>query len=88
MPQDPIQTPASYEAALDELDQLVGRIESGQLPLEQLLTGYQRGAQHFQTIIAAQAPGQVLAPGQRVERREYQPSPGADRTRCRRGTPC
>ena len=30
-------TPASYEAALEELEQLIGRIESGQLPLEQLL---------------------------------------------------
>lgn len=37
--------PASYEAALEELEQLIGRIESGQLPLEQLLAGYQRGAQ-------------------------------------------
>jgi len=37
--------PASYEAALDELEQLVGRIENGQMPLEQLLAGYQRGAQ-------------------------------------------
>lgn len=36
--------PASYEAALEELEQLVARIESGQMPLEQLLTGYQRGA--------------------------------------------
>ena len=37
--------PASYEAALEELDQLIGRIESGQLPLEQMLAGYERGAQ-------------------------------------------
>jgi exodeoxyribonuclease VII small subunit len=37
--------PASYEAALQELEQLVLRLESGQLPLDQLLTGYQRGAQ-------------------------------------------
>jgi exodeoxyribonuclease VII small subunit len=37
--------PASYEAALDELEQLVGCIENGQMPLEQLLSGYQRGAQ-------------------------------------------
>ncbi|MDA8454652.1 exodeoxyribonuclease VII small subunit [Acidovorax sp. GBBC 3334] len=37
--------PASYEAALEELEQLVGRIESGQLPLEQMLAGYQRGAE-------------------------------------------
>ena len=36
--------PASYEAALEELEQWVGRIESGQLPLEQMLAGYQRGA--------------------------------------------
>ncbi|MES3003462.1 MAG: exodeoxyribonuclease VII small subunit [Pseudomonadota bacterium] len=40
--------PASYEAALEELEQLVGLIESGQLPLEQLLTGYQRGAELLQ----------------------------------------
>ena len=41
----PATTPVSYEAALEELERLVGLIESGQLPLEQLLTGYQRGAQ-------------------------------------------
>jgi len=46
--QAPFQTPASYEAALQELEQLVGLIESGQLPLEQLLTGYQRGAELLQ----------------------------------------
>ena len=37
--------PASYEAALEELEALVARLESGQLPLDQLLTGYQRGAE-------------------------------------------
>lgn len=37
--------PASYEAALQELEALVDSLESGQLPLDQLLTGYQRGAQ-------------------------------------------
>ena len=48
-PEVPSTNPASYEAALEELEQLVGLIESGQVPLEQLLTGYQRGAQllHF-----------------------------------------
>jgi exodeoxyribonuclease VII small subunit len=40
-----IQPPASYEAALEELEQLTGRIEAGQLPLEQLLAGYERGAE-------------------------------------------
>lgn len=49
MSKAPFKTPDSYEAALEELEQLVGLIESGQLPLEQLLTGYQRGAEllHF-----------------------------------------
>lgn len=37
--------PPSYEAALQELEALIAGLESGQLPLEQLLTGYQRGAQ-------------------------------------------
>ena len=36
--------PASYEAALQELEQLVARIETGQLPLDQMLAGYQGGA--------------------------------------------
>jgi len=45
MSQAPLPLPASYEAALEELEQLIGRIESGQLPLEQLLAGYERGAQ-------------------------------------------
>jgi exodeoxyribonuclease VII small subunit len=37
--------PPTYEAALEELEQLVARLESGSMPLEQLLTGYQRGAE-------------------------------------------
>jgi exodeoxyribonuclease VII small subunit len=37
-------TPASYEAASAELDALVRQMESAQLPLDQLLTSYQRGA--------------------------------------------
>jgi exodeoxyribonuclease VII small subunit len=36
--------PASYEAATAELDQLVRQMESAQLPLDQLLSSYQRGA--------------------------------------------
>jgi exodeoxyribonuclease VII small subunit len=40
--------PASYEEALQELEQLVGRLESGDMPLEQLLGGYQRGAELLQ----------------------------------------
>ena len=37
--------PSSYEEALGELDRLVGAMESGQLPLEQLLESYKRGAE-------------------------------------------
>lgn len=44
MPKPKTTEPASYEAALEELEQLVVRIESGQMPLDQLLAGYQRGA--------------------------------------------
>ena len=37
-------SPASYEQALAELDRLVEQMEGGQLPLDQLLDGYRRGA--------------------------------------------
>jgi len=35
---------SSYEAALEELEQLVAQLDAGQLPLDQLLSRYQRGA--------------------------------------------
>jgi exodeoxyribonuclease VII small subunit len=37
--------PASYEQALAELDRLVQSMEAGQLPLDQLLDAYRRGAE-------------------------------------------
>lgn len=40
--------PASYEVAMGELEQLVAQLESGELPLEKMLSGYQRGAQLLQ----------------------------------------
>jgi exodeoxyribonuclease VII small subunit len=44
-PAAPLQDlPASYEAALAELERLVAHLESGQMPLDQVLSGYQRGA--------------------------------------------
>ena len=38
------EPPTSYEAAVKELEDLIDQLESGSMPLEQLLTGYQRGA--------------------------------------------
>jgi exodeoxyribonuclease VII small subunit len=43
-PDVPADEPASYEAALSELDALVHAMEGGQLPLDRLLEGYRRGA--------------------------------------------
>ena len=43
-PQGPI-IPASYEAALQELEDLLQKMESGQMPLADLLIGYKRGAE-------------------------------------------
>lgn len=42
-PDPTLPVPASYEEAAQELEQLVQRMESNQLPLEELLAGYQRG---------------------------------------------
>ena len=39
-----VAPPASYEAGLQELERLVGELESGQLPLDRLLDSYRRGA--------------------------------------------
>jgi exodeoxyribonuclease VII small subunit len=41
---DPSSEPASYEAAAAELERLVAAMEGGQLPLDQLLDSYRRGA--------------------------------------------
>jgi exodeoxyribonuclease VII small subunit len=35
----------NYENALEELERLVAQLDAGQLPLDQLLTQYQRGAE-------------------------------------------
>lgn len=48
MPKNPAaapKDPANYEQALAELDRLVQQMEGGQLPLDELLDGYRRGAQ-------------------------------------------
>ncbi len=44
-PPAPAPQPPTYEAALQELEQLVAALEGGQLPLDSLLSQYQRGAE-------------------------------------------
>ena len=39
------QNPPSFEAALSELEKIVGSMEAGQMSLEQSLAAYKRGAE-------------------------------------------
>ena len=39
------EAPASFESALGELEQIVNRLESGSLPLEEALSEFERGVQ-------------------------------------------
>ncbi|MDQ2917699.1 MAG: exodeoxyribonuclease VII small subunit [Casimicrobiaceae bacterium] len=59
--------PPSFEAALAELEALVGRMESGELPLQESLAAYKRGAEllaYCQTALKdAQQQVQVLEKG-------------------------
>jgi exodeoxyribonuclease VII small subunit len=41
----PAEAPESFEAAQAELDELVRAMETGQMPLDGLLSAYKRGAQ-------------------------------------------
>jgi exodeoxyribonuclease VII small subunit len=42
------QNPQTFEAALSEIENIVAAMEAGQLPLEQSLTAYKRGAELLQ----------------------------------------
>ena len=61
-------SPARYEDALAELEQLVQRMEEGQLPLDQLLDNYRRGAELLEAcrarLTAIEAQVKVLEDGQ------------------------
>jgi exodeoxyribonuclease VII small subunit len=54
MPRSPATAPepVSYEQALAELEALVQAMEGGQMPLDQLLDSYKRGADLLQTCRA------------------------------------
>ncbi|MFW5431681.1 MAG: exodeoxyribonuclease VII small subunit [Methylophilaceae bacterium] len=45
MPNKNLATPPNYEAAIAELETIVNQMESENLPLEQSLTAYKRGAE-------------------------------------------
>jgi exodeoxyribonuclease VII small subunit len=66
-PKEPAM-PASYEEALVELERLVVSMESGQLPLDHLLQGYQRGSELMsfcrQRLEAVEDQVKVLENGQ------------------------
>jgi len=44
----PSAVPASFEAALAELEKIVATMEGGQLPLKESLAAYKRGAELLQ----------------------------------------
>jgi exodeoxyribonuclease VII small subunit len=60
--------PATYEQALAELDRLVAQMEAGQLPLDQMLDGYKRGAELLEfcrsKLQAVEAQVKILEDGQ------------------------
>ncbi|WP_343554115.1 exodeoxyribonuclease VII small subunit [Pantoea sp.] len=43
------EAPVSFESALQQLEQIVSRLESGELPLEQALNEFERGVQLART---------------------------------------
>jgi len=64
---DASDLPPTFEAALAELEAIVARMESGELPLEEALAGYKRGAQLLQfcqsALKDAQQQVQILEAG-------------------------
>jgi exodeoxyribonuclease VII small subunit len=47
------ETPKSFESALSELERIVSNMEAGQMPLEQSLSAYRRGAELLKFCQAA-----------------------------------
>ncbi|MEX0563366.1 exodeoxyribonuclease VII small subunit [Raoultella terrigena] len=56
------EAPASFETALSELEQIVNRLESGALPLEEALGEFERGVQ-----LAHQGQAKLQQAEQRVQ---------------------
>jgi exodeoxyribonuclease VII small subunit len=64
----PATEPKSFEVAMGELERLVADMEAGNLPLDQLLVSYQRGAELLQfcrkRLTAVEDQVKVLEDGQ------------------------
>lgn len=58
------EAPVSFETALQQLEQIVNRLESGELPLEEALNEFERGVQLArsgqQTLQQAEQRVQIL----------------------------
>ena len=67
-PPAPANPTLSYEQALAELERLVQRMEEGQLPLDQMLDGYRRGAELLELcrarLAAVEEQVRILEDGQ------------------------
>jgi exodeoxyribonuclease VII small subunit len=78
--------PKTFEAALAELESIVGTMESGQLPLAEALAAYQRGAELLQycqsALKEAEQQVQVL---ERGVLKSFTPGDGEAADRERRG---
>ena len=69
--------PATFEAALAELEAIVRDLEAGQLPLEESLAAYERGAgllKHCQETLAAAEKKLLILENAGLQ--EFEPSPG------------
>lgn len=67
-PEDLQAAALTYEAAVAELERLVAAMEGGQLPLDELLDGYRRGAELLtlcrERLAAVEQQVKVLEDGQ------------------------
>ncbi len=64
----PDMSTLSYEQSLAELERLVQRMEEGQMPLDQMLDGYRRGAELLELcrarLAAVEEQVKILEDGQ------------------------
>ena len=66
----PSAVPASFEAALAELEEIVATMEGGQLPLKESLAAYKRGAELLQYLPDDAEGRRAAGPGARKRRAE------------------